>query len=94
MVHKILIPITHTSPINYNDMPLPQIVHGKNLTYGRRPSRKGHPQMNLNLNPPNTLPRELRAIIATQDTVEGSNSEQPSFGGEPTKASLHLSISF
>jgi hypothetical protein len=28
MVHGLLIPVAHTTPINHNDAPLPEIVHG------------------------------------------------------------------
>jgi hypothetical protein len=31
MVNGISIPFAHNTPINYNDAPLPEIVHGKNL---------------------------------------------------------------
>jgi hypothetical protein len=39
MVHRLLISSTHTKPIYHNDMSLPNIVHGKNLSQGRRLSK-------------------------------------------------------
>jgi hypothetical protein len=38
-----------------------------------------------NLSSPNTLPRKKNAIITNKDIVEGSNIEQPAFGGGPSK---------
>jgi hypothetical protein len=39
MVNRLPIPLTHTTPINHNDMPLSKIVHDKDLSYGRRPRK-------------------------------------------------------
>jgi hypothetical protein len=32
MIHGFPIPFAHTTPINHNDAPLPEIVHGKDLS--------------------------------------------------------------
>jgi hypothetical protein len=62
VAHRLPIPFTYTALIEHYDMPLPKIIHGKNLLY-RPPSKKGRPQKNLSL--PNTLLRETEAIITT-----------------------------
>jgi len=58
MVHRLLISLAHTAPIDHNYVPLPKVVHGKDLPYNHRPSKKSHSQRNLG--PPNTLPRKTK----------------------------------
>jgi hypothetical protein len=61
MEEKIVhIPLTHTAPINHNDMPLRKVVHGKDLPEGCRLSKKSQSQRNLSLK--NNLPRERRTL--------------------------------
>jgi hypothetical protein len=79
MVHELPISFTHATPINHNDKLLPDIFHGKDLSYDGWPSKKGHPQRNLCLL--NTLPRETKTIITTHDIVKGFNKQTP-FGGD------------
>jgi hypothetical protein len=31
LIHKLSIPLTHTTPINHNEIQLPKIIHGKDL---------------------------------------------------------------
>jgi hypothetical protein len=40
MVCGLPIPFTQTAPFDHNNLSLPKIVHGKNLSYSRRPSQK------------------------------------------------------
>jgi hypothetical protein len=68
MVHRLHIPLTHTAPIDHNDILLPKIVNGKDLSKVHRPRKKSHPKRNLS--PPNTLPREKNVIITNKDIVE------------------------
>jgi hypothetical protein len=71
MVHSPTIPFTYAAPVNHNEVPLPEIVHGKDLSKSRWPSKEGHPQRNLS--PPNTLSRKAEAFDTGQGTVEESN---------------------
>jgi hypothetical protein len=81
MVHGLPIPFTHATPIDHSDVPLLEIIYGKNLPLGCLPSKKGCPQRNLSS--PNTLQWEAKTIITAHDAVEGFNSKQLSFGGDP-----------
>jgi hypothetical protein len=40
-IHKLSFPLAHTSPIDYNDMPLPKVIHSRNLSKGGRSSNLG-----------------------------------------------------
>jgi hypothetical protein len=40
MVHGLPIPLTHTTPIDHNNMLLPKVVHCKEFSYGRQPNKK------------------------------------------------------
>jgi hypothetical protein len=73
MVHKTLIPLTHTPLVNHNDMSLPKIICGKDLSEGLQRSKESNHQRSLC--PPNTLPRERRLINTNQDTIVRSNIE-------------------
>jgi hypothetical protein len=44
MVHRIPILFAHNTPINHNSVPLPKIVYGKDLPWGCRSHKEGHPQ--------------------------------------------------
>jgi hypothetical protein len=72
MVYELPIPLAHTARIDHNDMPLLKVVHGKDLPYGRRPSKKSRSQRSLN--PSNTIPKEMNAIITNENTIEGANN--------------------
>jgi hypothetical protein len=68
MIHRLFIPLAHTMPINYNDMPLPKIVHSKDLLQSCRLKKKVLPQRQI-------LFQEKRDIVTRKDTVEGANSK-------------------
>jgi hypothetical protein len=36
MVHRLLISLAHTAPIDHNYVPLPKVVHGKDLPYNHQ----------------------------------------------------------
>jgi hypothetical protein len=40
MVNRLCIPFVHTTPINQNYVLLQEIVHGKDISYDRRPKKK------------------------------------------------------
>jgi hypothetical protein len=67
-------------------MSLPKIVHGKDLSYDYRPSKKSHPQKNLSRQ---TLFQGKRKPFTTQDTVEGSTSNSPLLEGPYQSLYLH-----
>jgi len=74
MIHRLPIPLPHTTLINHNGMPLPE-------------SEKGRPKGNLRLL--NILPRERSDIVASKDkdkdTIVGAYVKQPFSGRGPQK---------
>jgi hypothetical protein len=83
MVYELPTPFTYTSPTDHNDVSLPKIIQGKDLSYDCQTNKKGRHQRNLSQ--PNTHLREKRAIVTNHDTVEESNIKQSSFGRGPPK---------
>jgi hypothetical protein len=62
MVHRFPISLAQATSVHNDDMPLPEIVHSKDLAEGNRPCKKSCPQRSLT--PPHTLPRETTTIRA------------------------------
>jgi hypothetical protein len=81
MVYGLPNPFAHAAPINHDNMPLPKIVNGKNLSSNCRPSKKSH--FHINLGPPNTLPEEKNVIFTIKDPIEGSNIKLPFMRRDP-----------
>jgi hypothetical protein len=73
MVYRLSIHLAQTTLIDRNDMLLPKVVHGKDLSYDHRLSKKSRSQRNFSS--PNTIPSERNTIITNKDTIEKSNND-------------------
>jgi len=62
-IHRFLISLANATSVHNDDMPLPEIVHSKDLAEGCRPRKKSRPRRSLS--PPHTLPRETTTIRAS-----------------------------
>jgi len=78
MVHRLFILLTHASSVHRKDVPLPEIIHDKDLTKGCQPSEKGLPRR------ADTVPREAASFTKNQGAIEEFNLKRPSFGGDPS----------
>jgi hypothetical protein len=81
MVHRFSIFLAQATSVHNDEMPLPEIVHGKDLAQGYRPRKKSRPRGSLN--PPHTLPREASTFRANQEVEEGFDLEQSFLGRDP-----------
>jgi hypothetical protein len=81
MILRFPISLAHATSIHQNNMPLPEIIHCKDLTYSRRPLKISCPRRNLSLL--HTLPRKMNPYRASQRAKERSDLEHAFFGGDP-----------
>jgi hypothetical protein len=89
MIHIFPISLAKATSVYNDDMPLPEIVHSKDLAEGYRPHKKSRPWRSLS--PPHTLPREITTIRASQGFEERLDLEQTFFGRDPLEPMCTIS---
>jgi hypothetical protein len=83
MVHGLLHLLAHAGSAYHDNMALPEIVQGEDLSKSHRPRKEGHPWGGLGL--PHTLPGKASTYRTSPGVEKRLDLEKAFFGRDPPK---------